>query len=258
MSSCPSKDIHSIYIDGELPENFKIQYENHLAKCSACKAEYNRLKMLSEIFKADGKAISPDGVYLNQSFERLMIRKRYNQTKNQIKNTKSLISKNEFNSNKKKNFYGGLKYIIPAAAAAAVLALIIPVRTTLNSNSGNSIVASSNQINSVGIASNVSVGGNGSGLVVSGNIGQSVFQHPEFVREIISRSEFVKDNVEKYDIFRPKFPENRISVRIIVPGINNEGISGEIEMPLPNSEIYAPKDEGEMPGAINVSGGNSR
>ena len=33
MSTCPEKDIHSIYVDGELPENYIKQYESHLSSC---------------------------------------------------------------------------------------------------------------------------------------------------------------------------------------------------------------------------------
>ena len=33
MSFCPSKDIHSVYLDNELPEVYKAEYEAHIAVC---------------------------------------------------------------------------------------------------------------------------------------------------------------------------------------------------------------------------------
>ena len=29
MYSCPTDDIHSVYIDDELPQNYVLDYENH-------------------------------------------------------------------------------------------------------------------------------------------------------------------------------------------------------------------------------------
>ena len=30
MSGCPEKDLHSIYIDGEMPEKYAKEYEAHI------------------------------------------------------------------------------------------------------------------------------------------------------------------------------------------------------------------------------------
>ena len=44
MSFCPSKDIHSVYLDGELPENYKAEYELHISHCEKCRKELEQLK----------------------------------------------------------------------------------------------------------------------------------------------------------------------------------------------------------------------
>ena len=39
MYSCPTDDIHSVYIDDELPQNYVLDYENHIKTCSKCSAK---------------------------------------------------------------------------------------------------------------------------------------------------------------------------------------------------------------------------
>ena len=58
MSFCPSKDIHSIYLDNELPEIYKAEYEAHLKVCKACQKELDKLKAVHQLFDADSKSIS--------------------------------------------------------------------------------------------------------------------------------------------------------------------------------------------------------
>ena len=36
MSTCPEKELISVYIDGEMPEKFVKDYEQHLFNCSDC------------------------------------------------------------------------------------------------------------------------------------------------------------------------------------------------------------------------------
>ena len=44
MYSCPTDDIHSVYIDNELPQNYVSDYENHLKVCPKCSAKVEQLK----------------------------------------------------------------------------------------------------------------------------------------------------------------------------------------------------------------------
>ena len=38
MFTCPTNEIHSLYLDKELPQNYIAEYEAHIANCEKCKA----------------------------------------------------------------------------------------------------------------------------------------------------------------------------------------------------------------------------
>ena len=117
MSTCPEKDIHSIYLDNELPAAYVAEYENHVKACPSCQAELNKLKSLHQSFAADCKNITLTPEAMKASFERLQARLSYSK----------VTEKNvhPFNIFKNSSSY---KTIIGFAAAAAVIAVILPVR----------------------------------------------------------------------------------------------------------------------------------
>ena len=53
MFTCPDVDIHSVYIDGELPESFVRQYEEHVASCPECKKIQESLLRMKKLLKAE-------------------------------------------------------------------------------------------------------------------------------------------------------------------------------------------------------------
>ena len=71
MSFCLSKDIHSIYLDKELPENYKLEYEEHVKNCPECQKELNKLKLIHDALKSDSDSIKLDDDFLEKSYERL-------------------------------------------------------------------------------------------------------------------------------------------------------------------------------------------
>ena len=73
MFTCPEKDIHSIYLDGELPEEYKVKYESHVKTCQKCQAELSKLKMVHEILKKDSISLNDDwdDSRLESSYEKL-------------------------------------------------------------------------------------------------------------------------------------------------------------------------------------------
>lgn len=125
MSTCPEKDIHSIYLDNELPAAYVAEYENHVKACPSCQAELNKLKALHQSFAADCKNITLTPEAMKASFERLQARLSYSKV------TEKNI--HPFNIFKNTSSY---KTIIGFAAAAAVIAVILPVRIS-NKASGN-------------------------------------------------------------------------------------------------------------------------
>ena len=114
MFHCPENDIHSIYLDGELPKNFAKDYEAHLASCDKCRAKLEKLKAMHAAFAADSKAIDIDESFKAQSFERLQSRMRFSK----------VVKASEPN----KNIVRIANYVPLAAAAALMFALVLPVR----------------------------------------------------------------------------------------------------------------------------------
>jgi len=233
MSFCPTKDIHSIYLDNELPEKFKAEYELHLSSCTECQKEVERIKSLRGMFAADAESITPDSHYIDDSFQRLQIKMAY--SKNTARNKKSNTT--------------SIKYIASAAAAAAVVALVIPLRmktpaaapvtnyglsaatgttNTISVSSGaNSVVSMANVNNSPVIANNVSFD-SGRSVLVSGNIHETVLSSEAKRRE---QAYFTK-NVKEIEVLRPELKDEAISIRITIPGVGTIPAVAEISMPM--------------------------
>ena len=115
MFTCPDKDIHSLYLDGELPEEYVAEYEAHIASCEKCRKELGKVQKLHALFAADSKAISMSKADMDSSFERLQARMSY-----------SKVTQKPLSFERKT--HGIFKDII-GAAAAAVIAIILPIRT---------------------------------------------------------------------------------------------------------------------------------
>lgn len=221
MSFCPTKDIHSVYLDNELPEIYKAEYELHLKNCPACQKELEKLKSLRDMISADSEAITPDSHYMDQSFERLQIKMAYSKNAGQAKKTSNI----------------NYKYIASAAAAAAVFALIVPIRLktstpganpnamTVASNV-NTVVPVTSASNSAVIANNVSFD-SGRSVLVSGNIHETVLSSESKRKE---QTGFTR-NVKEVEVFRPELEDEAISIRITVPGVGEIPVVTEINVP---------------------------
>lgn len=114
MFTCPEKDIHSIYLDGELPDEYRINYETHVKSCKNCQTELSRLKMLHSLLQKDSTQLSWSAERSSSSYERLQSRLAF----------RKVVS---FSQEEKPKF-NIVKFTVPAAAAAAVFALVIPLR----------------------------------------------------------------------------------------------------------------------------------
>ena len=112
MSTCPSNDIHSVYLDNELPETYVAPYEAHIKSCPKCAAKLASLRAASAAFRTDAKAMTMDEAALGKSWERLQARLSYSKTTQRVYR----FPAHDF------------RYALSAAAAAAVFALIIPLR----------------------------------------------------------------------------------------------------------------------------------
>ena len=112
MFTCPEKDIHSIYLDGELPEKFVRDYEAHIVSCEKCCAELEKMRKMHEILSKDADSLDLSDDFMEKSFERLQGRMRF----------KKIVSQSE-----PKKFAVPMRHtFIPIAAAAAVFAIMLP------------------------------------------------------------------------------------------------------------------------------------
>ncbi len=129
MSICPTKDIHSIYLDNELPLSYLKEYEEHIKNCPACTAQLNELKALKGILQDNSNSINFTKDELDKSYERLLTKMSYSKTKDA---SKKIFDFDDFKSS--------AKYILTGIAAAAVVAFILPVR--MNKSNANENIAS--------------------------------------------------------------------------------------------------------------------
>ena len=112
MSGCPEKDIHSVYIDGELPQQYRAEYEAHVAGCAACKALLEQMRGLHQRCAADAESHRADSVYLAQSFDRLQTKLRYSANVQKAGQAQHVFA------------FSAARWAVSAAAAAAVFAVI--------------------------------------------------------------------------------------------------------------------------------------
>ncbi|MBP5520532.1 MAG: zf-HC2 domain-containing protein [Treponema sp.] len=235
MSFCPSKDIHSVYLDGELPESYKAEYELHLQSCESCQKELEKMKALHLALKADAESIKLDSKFMEDSFQRLQIKMAYS------KNVGRAPEKSPLKV---------IGYVASGVAAAAVFALVLPLglKSANSAKSAGSSV-SSNVINSplvqtvgsnsavpiTAVSKNKSTSANnllfdsGRSVVVSGNI-QDVVLSSEKQRK--NHSSFAAANVNDVDVLRPDFEKEAISIKITVPGMGDFPVTTEINLPV--------------------------
>ena len=229
MSFCPSKDIHSVYLDGELPENYKAEYELHISHCEKCRKELEQLKAIRALFKADSDSLKLDEHFMDESFQRLQVKMAYS------RNVGRLPQKSPFKV---------VSYVASGIAAAAVLALVLPLGLkSKQASSGASAVVTSPLIQSVSSVSAVPITAvstgaqtsannvsfdSGRSVVVSGNI-QDVVLSSEKVRK---NSSTFSRNVNDVDVLRPDFQDEAISIKITVPGMGDIPVTTEINLPV--------------------------
>ena len=229
MSFCPSKDIHSVYLDGELPENYKAEYELHISHCEKCRKELDQLKALRSLFKSDSESLNLDQHFMDESFQRLQVKMAYS------RNVGRLPQKSPFKV---------VSYVASGIAAAAVVALVLPLGLkSKQASSGASAVVTSPLIQSVSSVSAVPITAvstgaqtsannvsfdSGRSVVVSGNI-QDVVLSSEKVRK---NSSTFSRNVNDVDVLRPDFQDEAISIKITVPGMGDFPVTTEINVPM--------------------------
>ncbi|MBQ3686412.1 MAG: zf-HC2 domain-containing protein [Treponema sp.] len=115
MFTCPNKDLHSVYLDGELSAEYKAKYEEHVKNCPKCQAALKKLEAARDLLKADSETITMSERDMASSFERLQSRLSY----------KKILKPLTMSDGAKSVF----KDVLVGASAAAVIAAVIPAKT---------------------------------------------------------------------------------------------------------------------------------
>ena len=133
MSTSLEKDLHSVYIDGEMPEGFRSQYESIVSSSEKEKALLKKMQALHSVLKEDCRQKTVSSDFMEESFARLQTKMRY------AKN----VSLAKGSSGESKSFVSPfVKYTSSFAAAAAVFALVfIPLHYNSLSQAKETAVA---------------------------------------------------------------------------------------------------------------------
>lgn len=103
------RDLHSVYIDGEMPKDFIAEYEDIILKDKNEAAELEKMQKIHGLFQKDAADIEVSDKFVEESFARLQMKMKFKE------NTKKAESK---------SFVKVMKIPASFAAAAAVFALI--------------------------------------------------------------------------------------------------------------------------------------
>lgn len=249
MSTSPEKDLHSVYIDGEMPEDFISRYEAEIAENGKAKAELEKMRSLHSLLQEDAKAKTVDKNFADASFDRLMTKMSYVNTVRTAEKTSHIIP--------------FTKYAASFAAAAAVFAVaFVPVYNygiSQAAQGGKEVAAieikSSSEIKPISekeivvdgnlkqtdLSSRIAVAsakksdsdidGNAAKIDLTASSGGSI---PAVEQKTVRASAMVSGgnsfNLPSYDPFRPEFPDPQIKpYRIQIPIPTIEEISDNWE-----------------------------
>lgn len=213
MYSCPTDDIHSIYLDNELPLAYLKEYESHIANCKACKAKLETLRKIKDTFQSDSKNIQLDEQFMNQSFERLKTKMRY---------SKNTVQHREFPFSEKTVRWG------MAAAAAVIIAAILPVTISNSTKANYSENANIASITPVTRPQNAPIANRN--VVINGNLNHNLAQ-------TVGSRNISNSALTNVDVLRPEFDDARkIHVNITVPGLEDNPETIEIKLPVNANE----------------------
>ena len=204
MYTCPTDDIHSVYLDGELPNVYLQQYEAHTKTCAGCAKKLESLRAVRKLLRKDSDALTLDAIAMEESFKRLGTKLRYS------KNTAKAYA-----------FPKSLS--IPAAAAAAAFITLLPFGKGMPKTGG----APMPEIAAI-VKPQVSIPKRN--VIINGNIMDN------FSRNVSmgGASDFTYN-----DVFRPHFDcndEDIIAIRVSMPYLNDSD-SEIMEIQLPVNTI---------------------
>lgn len=149
MSLCPTIDLHSVYVDGELPKEFLARYESHIKNCSLCQERLAAFQRLHSLMKADCDSITLSDAYKEQGFNRLQTKLRYSKNAHSAAGSWSSddIILKQHSYNRMKRFSTGFyTYGARILAAAAIFAIAFTAGLKLSGSKSTSGTVSNNTV----------------------------------------------------------------------------------------------------------------
>lgn len=214
MSTCPDYDMHSVYLDGELPQKYVLDYESHLTSCQRCRDDFIKIQKLSTILKEGAKEKELSSQELEDGFARLQTKLHYQKT---IKDTQPQSIRK-------------FTWVVPTVAAAALaFALILPMDTP-------SPISATTKEQPISIAASALTGGLSVAPSVNYNTARflqdSVIAEENF-NNIQAVSLSRNETISPMDFFRPSFdkPEN-ISIKMTLSNLSSIPVQGSTTVPI--------------------------
>ncbi len=112
MYFCPDSDIHSVFVDGELPDEFKEEYLSHIASCPKCQKIVKRMQSIRASFIQDKNDITLSPEQIENSYKKL----------ESMLDFKRITSGLDFSK-----FTPLINRLVPAVAAAVLIVMFLPV-----------------------------------------------------------------------------------------------------------------------------------
>ena len=226
MSTCPENDIHSVYLDDELPPVYIPQYEAHLKQCAKCQATLAQLRAVRNSLRADSENLNLSQKDLDDSFARLQARLSY-----------AKVTQNE-----RIHRFTLPSWAAGAAAAALVAAVVLPMKarldTKMNADEENSEVQTVAEIKPPKIPQ---------AMIPTTHLSSLISEEPDARPSTVGFSargnrdslSTIQDSLASVDVFRPDFPEKAISIKITLsPGEKSQ----DIDIPVVIERLYQSED----------------
>lgn len=231
MSTYLEKDLHSVYVDNELPAAYLEAYESLVAADERHAAEQSKVRSLHDALRQDAKEREIDKTFLDASFARLQTKLRYHKHAVALQESKSPVRQIA-------------QWGVPLAAAAVFALAIIPALQPGNGKNDAINAIASTKLTPIA-ENDIAVDGNFdqktlSAIAVNGGTavqGATTVSAAGVPGTYPRRSHRMKlhDRLTSIDVFRPAFAnaDNGFSIRISISPMHDVQ-DEEIIMPLPN------------------------
>ncbi|MCQ2981594.1 MAG: zf-HC2 domain-containing protein [Treponemataceae bacterium] len=201
MSTCPERELLCVYVDGELPEKYRVSLEKHIENCESCKRHLTQLQAIQTALQNDAGAMHFSDKALDESFTRLQTKQNYRRV--------ALAP----SPRRTAGWYG-----LGAVAAAAILAVILPLQ--LRHNAALPVIPMADAVHQTKMLHEKGVAADNSAtLAAFASYNRNTSEKSAVTVNLVKES---LETLATIDIFRPELTDKAITITInleTVPGI---------------------------------------